>query len=55
MSHDAVNNELRSVFQWNYAGISRANYILEFKDNIDFDGKDQILAQALFLRAFYYS
>ena len=55
MSHDAVNNELRSVFQWNYAGISRANYILEFKDNIDFDGKDQIIAQARFLRAFYYS
>ncbi len=55
MSHDAVNNELRSVFQWNYAGISRANYILEFKDNIDFEGKDQIIAQARFLRAFYYS
>lgn len=55
MSHDAVNNELRSVFQWNYAGIARANYILEHKDNIDFDGKEQILAQARFLRAFYYS
>ncbi len=55
MSHDAVNNELRSVFQWNYAGISRANYILEFKDNIDFEGKDQIIAQARFLRAYYYS
>ena len=55
MSHDAVNNELRLVFQWNYAGISRANYILEFKDNIDFSGKDQIIAQARFLRAFYYS
>lgn len=54
MSHDAVNNELRLVFQWNYAGISRANYILEFKDNIDFNGKDQIIAQARFLRAFYY-
>jgi hypothetical protein len=55
MSHNAVNNELRYVFQWNYAGISRANYILEFKDNIDFSGKDQIIAQARFLRAFYYS
>jgi hypothetical protein len=55
MSHNAVNNELRYVFQWNYAGISRANYILEFKDNIEFSGKDQIIAQARFLRAFYYS
>ena len=55
MSHNAVNNELRYVFQWNYAGISRANYILEFKDNINFSGKDQIIAQARFLRAFYYS
>lgn len=54
MSHDAVNNELRMVFQWNYAGISRANYIMEFKDNIEFSGKEQILAQARFLRAFYY-
>lgn len=54
MSHDAVNNELRNIFKWNYAGITRANYILEHRDKIDFEGKDRILAEATFLRAYYY-
>ncbi|WP_040397552.1 RagB/SusD family nutrient uptake outer membrane protein, partial [Cesiribacter andamanensis] len=54
MTHGGVNNELRSFFRWNYAGITRANYIFEHKDKIDFDGKDRILAQAAFLRAYYY-
>lgn len=54
MRHDAVNTELRNIFRWNYAGITRANYIMEFKDNIDFEGKTQVLAQTRFLRAFYY-
>ena len=54
MTHGAVNVELRSVFQWNYAGVSRANFILENKDNIDFEGKNQIIAEASFLRAYYY-
>lgn len=54
MTHNGVNNELRSVFQFNYAGIARVNYIMENKDNIDFDGKNRILAEARFLRAYYY-
>lgn len=54
MTHGGVNNELRSLFRWNYAGITRVNFIMEFKDNIDFVGKEQILAEAKFLRAFYY-
>lgn len=54
MSHDAVNNELRNVFRWNYSGITRVNYLLENKDNIDFEGKDNIVAEANFLRAYYY-
>lgn len=54
MSHVAVNQELRNVFRWNYAGITRVNFIMENKNKIDFAGKDQILAQASFLRAFYY-
>jgi starch-binding outer membrane protein, SusD/RagB family len=54
MTHGAVNNELRSIFRWNYAGITRCNFITENKDNIDFDGKNLILAQARFLRAYYY-
>jgi hypothetical protein len=54
MTHGGVNNELRNVMRWNYTGITRANYILENKDNIDFVGKDHILAEAKFLRAYYY-
>lgn len=54
MTHGGVNIELQNVWRWNYAGITRANFILEAKDNIDFAGKDLIIAQARFLRAFYY-
>ena len=54
MTHGGVNTELRNVFRWNYTGISRANFILENKDNIDFTGKDVILSEARFLRALYY-
>ncbi len=54
MIHTADNGALRNVFQWMYAGISRANYIVEFQDKIDFDGKDELLAENLFLRSYYY-
>jgi starch-binding outer membrane protein, SusD/RagB family len=54
MTHGGVNQELRSLFRWMYAGITRVNYIYEFKDNLEFDGKDRILAEAAFLRAYYY-
>ncbi len=54
MQHDAVNTELRNIFRWNYAGIARVNYIMEYQDNIDFDGKSKILGEARFLRAYYY-
>jgi len=54
MTHGGVNNDLRNVLRWNYAGVTRANYILEHKDNIDFPGKAHVLAEAKFLRAYYY-
>ena len=54
MTHNAVNNELRSIFRWNYSGIARVNYMMEFQDKIDFPGKNGILGQARFLRAYYY-
>ena len=54
MTHGGVNVELRNVFRWNYTGITRVNYILENQDNIDFPGKAHILAEAKFLRAYYY-
>lgn len=54
MIHTPDNGALRSIWQWMYAGISRANYIVEFQDKIEFDGKDQVLAENLFLRSYYY-
>ncbi|MCR9013717.1 RagB/SusD family nutrient uptake outer membrane protein [Aquiflexum gelatinilyticum] len=54
MTHGGVNSELRDLMRFNYAGIARTNYIFENKDKINFDGKDQILAEASFLRAYYY-
>ncbi len=54
MVHTPVNDQLRNYWNWMYGGINRANYIFEFRDNIEFDGKDQVLAEAAFLRAYYY-
>ena len=55
MTYGAVNDELRSVMRFNYCGISRCNFILEPKQiEIDFPSKATILAEAKFLRAFYY-
>ena len=54
MIHTPLNAQLRDIWNWMYAGVNRANYILEFKDKTDFEGKDQIIAEATFLRAYYY-
>jgi hypothetical protein len=54
MTHGGVSNELRSIFRWMYTGITRVNYIYENKDKLEFEGKDRILAEAAFLRAYYY-
>lgn len=54
MNHGGVNIELRNLFRWNYAGVTRCNFIMENRDNIDFTGKDKIIAETKFLRAFYY-
>lgn len=54
MVHTPLNAQLRDIWNWMYAGVNRANYILEFKDKTDFAGKNQIIAEATFLRAYYY-
>ncbi len=54
MIHTPVNQQLRDIWGWMYAGVNRSNYIMEFQDNIDFTGKNEVLAQARFLRAYYY-
>ncbi len=53
MTHTPVNQQLRDIWSWMYAGVNRANYILEFQDKTDFPGKDVVLAETRFLRAYY--
>jgi hypothetical protein len=54
MIHTPINSNLRDVWSWMYAGVNRTNFILEFQDKTDFNGKEQVIAQARFLRAYYY-
>ncbi|MDT0690828.1 RagB/SusD family nutrient uptake outer membrane protein [Salegentibacter sp. F188] len=53
MQHTPVNDNLDDVWDWNFAGVQRANYILEFEDKTDFEGKEQIIAETRFLRAYF--
>ena len=49
----ADENQLRDIWGLMYAGLNRTNYVLENKDKTDFAGKDEIIAEAYFLRAYY--
>ncbi len=53
MIQTANNGNLKNIWDWMFAGVYRASYIIEYKDKIDFDGKNQIIAEARFLRAYY--
>lgn len=53
MNHTPVNDNLDDIWDWNFAGVQRANYILEFQDKTDFPGKDVILGETRFLRAYF--
>lgn len=54
MKHTPLNAQLRDIWSWMFAGVNRANYVLEFQNKLDFAGKNQLLAEARFLRAYYY-
>ncbi|MDT0553431.1 RagB/SusD family nutrient uptake outer membrane protein [Urechidicola vernalis] len=53
MIHTPVNSNVKDIWNWMFAGVNRANYILEFQDKTDFEGKQIILGEARFLRAYY--
>ncbi len=53
MSHTPINDNLDDVWDWNFAGVQRANYILEFEEKTEFEGKDMIIAETRFLRAYF--
>jgi len=54
MIHTPVNDQIKRVWDWMFAGVQRANYILEFQDKTEFEGKEQIIAEARFLRAYFH-
>ena len=54
MTHTPVNSNLKNIWDWMFAGVNRANYILEFQDKTDFEGKEVVIAETRFLRAYYY-
>lgn len=53
MTHTPVNQNLRDIWVWMYAGINRTNFMMEFQDKIEFEGKNEIIAQNRFIRAYY--
>lgn len=53
MIHTPVNAQLQNLWSWMYGGVNRAAYVIEFKDKTDFTGKDALVAEAYFLRAYY--
>ena len=53
MSHTATNSNLKQIWDWMFAGVNRAAFILENKDKTAFEGREQIVAEARFLKAYY--
>jgi uncharacterized protein YunC (DUF1805 family) len=54
MIHTPVNEQLTDLWRWMFAGVNRANYIMEFQNNINFPDKPRVLGETRFLRAYYY-
>lgn len=53
MTHTPVNPNLKNIWDWMFAGVQRANYIMEFKDKTDFPNKNQVIGETRFLRAYF--
>jgi hypothetical protein len=53
MTHSPVNAQLQNLWSWMFGGVNRAAYIIEFQDKTDFPGREVMIAEARFLRAYY--
>jgi hypothetical protein len=53
MIHTPVNSNLKDIWDWMFGGIQRTNYFMEFKDKTDFEGKEVMIGEIRFLRAYY--
>jgi len=54
MIQTPTNSNLKDIWDWMFAGVQRTNYFMEFKDKINFDGKNEMIGEVRFLRAYYY-
>ncbi len=54
MTHTSVNSNLKDLWNWMFVGVQRCNYVMENKDNIDFENKNQLIAETRYLRAYYH-
>lgn len=54
MTQTPVNSNLADIWNWMFAGIQRCNYFMEFKNKTNFDGKEQMIGEIRFLRAYYH-
>jgi len=53
MIHTPTNANLKDIWNWMFAGLQRTNYFMEFRDKTDFDGKEEMIGEIRFLRAYY--
>lgn len=53
MIHTSTNSNLSDIWGWMFAGVQRTSYFMEFQDKIYFDGKDVMVGEVRFLRAYY--
>lgn len=54
MIHTPVNDQLQDIWNWMFAGVNRANFIMEFQNKTDFPDKPRVIGETRFLRAYYY-
>ncbi|NPD47319.1 MULTISPECIES: RagB/SusD family nutrient uptake outer membrane protein [unclassified Lentimicrobium] len=54
MIHTPVNSNLREIWSLMFSGVQRCNYFMEYKDKTDFDGREAMIGEIRFLRAYYH-
>lgn len=53
MTQTPTNSNLSDIWNWMFAGVQRCNYFLEFQDKTDFEGREIMIGEVRFLRAYY--
>ena len=54
MIQTPTNSNLSDIWDWMFAGVQRTNYFMEFKDKTDFDGREIMIGEVRFLRAYFH-